>query len=511
MLGQITKWIQQAGAAAAQAYNFGYDPVSQLKGATLKDPSQAVLRSYTYDYDGAGNRTMEAIDSLVTGDTLNNLNQLTTRQGGTGVMPIRGTTNEPSTVTVNGNPAAVKADNSFEGKAAVTAGDNTVTVVATDTNGNTTTNRYNVAVSGSGGKTLVYDANGNLTGDGTRTFEWDPLNRLTAVTSGMHRSEFTYNGLSQRVKIVEKDNGAVTSTKQFVWVPGAAQPAEERDGSNNVTKRFYAQGEQIGSINYYYTRDHLGSVRELTDSSGVIQTRYDYDPYGRRTRLTGTLDADFGFTGHYYHQPSALSFTLYRAYDADLGRWISRDWIGEDAGINLYEYVGNSTVDSIDPLGLIDLNLFAPGDRLATSIQRAPDPANVYTVGVHGSNRSVSAFSDPTLHTGMWLSPEDLARKILSDPNFSGNTAVQLYSCNTGNPVGQPRDFGPFRNSPTKKPFAQELADLLGVPVIAPDNFLWISPSGSAFIGPPVDSHLAPSNWTANHSSPGHWIAYLPH
>src|SRR5206468_5527786 len=167
-----------------------------------------------------------------------------------------------STVTVNGTPATVKADNSFEGKAAVAAGNNTVTVVATDVNGNTTTNRYNVAVTGSGSKTLAYDANGNLTSDGTRTFEWDPLNRLTAVTSGTHRSEFTYNGLSQRVKIVEKDNGNVTSTKQFVWCPGGAQPCEERDASNNVTKCYYAQGVQIGSTNYYYTRDHLGSIRE---------------------------------------------------------------------------------------------------------------------------------------------------------------------------------------------------------------------------------------------------------
>src|SRR5439155_23115659 len=180
------------------------------------------------------------------------------QQGGTGVMPIRGTTNEPSTVIVNGTPATVKVDNSFEGRAALTAGDNTVTVVATDVNGNTTTNRYNVNVTGSESKTLTYDANGNLTSDGTSTFEWDPLNRLTAVTSGTHRSEFTYNGLSQRVKIVEKENGNVTSTKQFVWILGDTQPAEERDGSNNVTKHFHAQGEQVGTTNYYYTRDHLG-------------------------------------------------------------------------------------------------------------------------------------------------------------------------------------------------------------------------------------------------------------
>jgi len=222
-----------------------------------------------------------------------------------------------------------KTDNSFERKAAVTAGDNAVTVMVTDVNGNTTTNHYNVTVTGGGNKTLVYDANGNLPTDGTRTFEWDALNRLTAVTSGTHRSEFTYNGLNQRVKIVEKDNGAVTSTKQFVWIPGDPQPSEERDGSNTVTKRYYLQGVQIGTTNYYYTRDHLGSVCELTDSSGIVQSRYDYDPYGRRAKLSGNVDADFGFTGHCYHQPSELNLALYRGYDADLGRWISRDPIGE--------------------------------------------------------------------------------------------------------------------------------------------------------------------------------------
>jgi len=38
---------------------------------------------------------------------------------------------------------------------------------------------------------------------------------------------------------------------------------------------------------FFYTRDHLGSVRELTDAGGNVRARYAYDPYGRRTRLTG--------------------------------------------------------------------------------------------------------------------------------------------------------------------------------------------------------------------------------
>lgn len=47
-------------------------------------------------------------------------------------------------------------------------------------------------------------------------------------------------------------------------------------------------------------RDHLGSVRELTDGSGVVSDRYEYDPYGRRTKVLGSEDAGFvqNVSGH---------------------------------------------------------------------------------------------------------------------------------------------------------------------------------------------------------------------
>jgi RHS repeat-associated protein len=65
------------------------------------------------------------------------------------------------------------------------------------------------------------------------------------------------------------------------------------------------------------------------------------------------LDSDFGFTGHYYHSPSALHLAPYRAYDAMLGRWLSRDPILEQGGINLYGYVGNNSTKNRDPSGLV--------------------------------------------------------------------------------------------------------------------------------------------------------------
>jgi RHS repeat-associated protein len=106
---------------------------------------------------------------------------------------------------------------------------------------------------------------------------------------------------------------------------------------------------------FYYTRDHLGSIRELTDSGGNVRARYAYDPFGRRTRLTGDVEADFGFAGMFWSAEASLSLTHFRAYDPELGRWLSRDPLRNaevSAGPNLYAYVVNDPVNRIDPEGL---------------------------------------------------------------------------------------------------------------------------------------------------------------
>ncbi len=106
---------------------------------------------------------------------------------------------------------------------------------------------------------------------------------------------------------------------------------------------------------YYYTRDHLGSVRELCNGSGSIVARYSYDPYGRTTLASGTNLATFQYAGMYMHQPSGLNLTKYRAYDPNTGRWLSRDplkMVEAKIGPNLYEYVKDDPIAKVDPLGL---------------------------------------------------------------------------------------------------------------------------------------------------------------
>jgi len=283
----------------------------------------------------------------------NNLNQLLSTQAG-GLMQFTGSLSAPATVTVGGNAATVSGS-TFTGFAAVTSGSNQVQVVAKNAGGQTT-HAYGVIVSGSAGRTFTYDANGNTLSDGVNTYVWDAANRLTAVNEpGGGQSQFTYDGFGRRVQITESTSGTVTSTKNLVW--DGMGIAEETNSSNVVTKIYFREGVQVSGSDYYYTRDHLGSIREITATTGTnvaIVARYDYDPYGQQTQLSGTVTADFGFTGHYIHQPSGLLLAPYRAYSTSLGRWISRDPLPNAEmlqGPNLYGYVGNNPVNVVDPKG----------------------------------------------------------------------------------------------------------------------------------------------------------------
>jgi len=212
------------------------------------------------------------------------------------------------------------------------------------------------------GRQLTYNALNELNAvsvgvTNAATYEWDAEHRLTAINSGTNRSEFAYDGLGQRVRIIEKTNGAAASTRWFLWV--GAELREVRDGIGaGVLRRLYPQGESlvgpVTNTNLFYARDHLGSIRDATDASGALAARYNYDPFGRRTVLYETLPAALGYTGHFFHASSGLNLTFFRALDTDTGRWLSRDPLkmAETAqGPNLYLYVQNDPINLVDPQG----------------------------------------------------------------------------------------------------------------------------------------------------------------
>jgi RHS repeat-associated protein len=189
------------------------------------------------------------------------------------------------------------------------------------------------------------------------TNEWDGANRLVIQTSGNQRTEFAYDERQRLSSIREFVNGSEVSSRRLLWDNDTL--CEERDDAGTVTKRFFPQGVRLetgpNAGRYYYTRDHLRSVRELTDFSGSVRARYAYDPFGRRSKISGDLDADFGFTGLFWSSEASLFFARFRAYDPQLARWLSRDPLPkaeETQGPNLYTYVGSNPVNHRDPLGL---------------------------------------------------------------------------------------------------------------------------------------------------------------
>jgi len=101
-------------------------------------------------------------------------------------------------------------------------------------------------------------------------------------------------------------------------------------------------------------------------------------------QTSGTVGTPFGYAGYQYHAASGLNLTLYRAYDAALGRWLSRDPIFENGGVNLYGYVGNDPGNGVDPLGQSAVGTalpFAGGVALADGPLPFGDTAAAALVG----------------------------------------------------------------------------------------------------------------------------------
>ncbi len=203
-------------------------------------------------------------------------------------------------------------------------------------------------------------------------------NKVIAQASVSSGGGAVYDAEKRIVKIVETRAGSVTSTKQFVWA--GDQLCEERDATGAVTRRFFNLGEQIGGTNYYYTRDHNNSVREMTNGAGTVQSQYGYGPWGEVSKLAGTgPDSDMQYAGMYMHQPSGLNLAVNRAYSPSQGRWISRDPI-DDPTFGMTP----SSPEPVDPGAMQMSSGFGQAQAMASN-------PNMMTIQMVSSNPMVQA------------------------------------------------------------------------------------------------------------------------
>jgi RHS repeat-associated protein len=201
-----------------------------------------------------------------------------------------------------------------------------------------------------GGQTLTYDLNGNLTGDGTNTFAWDSRNRLTGISGGPVSAGYVYDAFGRR------RSKAINS----VWTHflfDRLNPVQEQMSSGTTslltgleTDEYFTRTDAAGMVGFL--RDHVGSIVELVDGGGTVQTSYTYDPFGTST-VSGAMSTNpFDYTAR---ESDATPFRYYRAryYDSTRQRFSSEDPIGFNAGdVNLYAYVRNNPLGFIDLLGL---------------------------------------------------------------------------------------------------------------------------------------------------------------
>ena len=105
-----------------------------------------------------------------------------------------------------------------------------------------------------------------------------------------------------------------------------------------------------GASLYCYGVDFNKNVTEVFDAQGAVAATYDYSPYGQAAS-TGDLVQPVQWSAEMHDEEPALVYYNYRFYNPRDGRWINRDPIAEEGGWNLYGFVDNGVVFSIDYLG----------------------------------------------------------------------------------------------------------------------------------------------------------------
>ncbi|MGB8128998.1 MAG: hypothetical protein WCG81_04340 [Candidatus Angelobacter sp.] len=166
---------------------------------------------------------------------------------------------------------------------------------------------------------FTYDAAGNLLNDGSKAYTWDAENRPKTAAG----TAYTFDGTNARVK---------KGTNDFYWFSAASckHPLFGRSTSAGVyTDEFvHFNGQPVGYRDdtagavYHIVTDETGSVRAMTNSTGVKQFESDYYPQGGQRAITATKDSLLKFQAKQLDTESGLENAA-RLYSSATGRFLS--------------------------------------------------------------------------------------------------------------------------------------------------------------------------------------------
>ena len=195
--------------------------------------------------------------------------------------------------------------------------------IITGTNPNSKTYSYNnrdqlISITDTNGlnTTYSYDEAGNQTekieNGVTTTFDYSSRGRVKSITVGANPTiNYQYDYTGQRV-----NHQSQGQEKRFLY-DGLTLIAETNTIGNTFARYHFGDRYQLAetrnNINSYYHVDSLGTNVAITDSTGSIQTRYEYDAYGNLLTQNGNSQSPFGFTGYQKDNDTGLYYANARA------------------------------------------------------------------------------------------------------------------------------------------------------------------------------------------------------
>ncbi|MDR4507767.1 MAG: hypothetical protein MRJ65_05940 [Candidatus Brocadiaceae bacterium] len=372
---------------------YQYDNLGQVTSGRkyFSDDTPVPGQQFDYTFDDIGNRTSTTENGRIASYTANNLNQYTNRQA-PGVVDIIGTADAAAVVTVNNQPttrhgeyfyAQLNVDNSTS---PVNLDVNIVTVLSgAGENGEdlVTEERYNVLLPASE-ESFAHNPDGNLIRDGLWKYRYDAENRLISIESPLNvpvearrRVEYTRD---YRNRLIERkgyvwSSGAWSLATQTKFVYDDVNLIAELDGIGDLMRSYvygtdlsgrmqgaagvggllYVSKYQPQISNHFVVNDGNGNVATLIDATtGKISGEYGYETFGKLLQESGSsaIENPLKFSTQYTDPFTDHILYQERANLPWIGRWLSRDPIGEQGGLNLYASCYNDCINFVDPLGL---------------------------------------------------------------------------------------------------------------------------------------------------------------